>query len=87
MEGTISTSEVNGITIQESPSGTFFHLIYEDSGKIIFLHAGDFGVSTTKNYYCATTEAEIQAVIDAQVLFYDTTSEISEECESTFFED
>jgi hypothetical protein len=87
MEGTISTSEVNGVTIQESPSGTFYHLIYENDGKIVFLSEGDFGVSTTKNYYCATTEAEIQAVIDAQVLFYDTTSEISEDCESTFFED
>lgn len=87
MEGTISTTEVNGVTIQESPSGTFFHLLYENSGKIIFFQEGDLSISTTQNYYCATTEAEIQAVIDAQVLFYDITSEISQQCESTFFKD
>jgi len=87
MEGTIITSEVNGVTIQESPSGAFFHLLYEDSGKIIFLQEGNLSISTIQNYYCATTESEIQAVIDAQVLFYDITSEISEECESTFFKD
>ncbi len=85
MEGTIITSEINGITIKESPIGTFFHLIYDDEGKIIYLDEGDFAVSTTQNYYCATTEEEIKSVIDAQVLSFDTTSELSEICESTFF--
>lgn len=85
MEGTIRTSQVNGATIKESPSGNFFHLIYNDAGKIIFLQEGELGVATTANYYCATTEEEVQSVIDAQVLFYDKTSEISEECETTFF--
>jgi hypothetical protein len=35
MEGIITTSEVNGTTIKESPIGTFFHLIYDDEGEII----------------------------------------------------
>jgi hypothetical protein len=85
MEGIITTSEVNGTTIKESPIGTFFHLIYDDEGRIIYFDEGDFRVSTTNNYYCATTEEEIKSVIDAQVLSFDTTSEISEICESTFF--
>lgn len=85
MEGLITTTSSNGVSIKEGPRGNYFHLIYNDDGKVVYLSEGDVAIGTTGNYYCATTQAEIQAVIDTNILYFDDTSEISDECVGNFF--
>jgi len=85
MEGLITTTSSGGVSIKEGPRGIYFHLIYNDDGKVVYLSEGDVAISTTRNYYCATTRGEVQAVIDANILYFDDTSEISDECVADFF--
>jgi len=85
MVSELTTHEVNGTTIYESPRGVQYHLIYDDEGLIHLLYRGDFSISTTKNMVCSVDASDIEDAIDANVLFYDDRSEVDHDCLNEFF--
>lgn len=85
MSSELTTYEVGGTTIFESPRGDNYHLIYDNDGLILLLYFGDFSVSTSKNLVCSPNVVDIQDAIDSNVLFFDDRSEIAEDCRTTFF--
>jgi hypothetical protein len=81
----INTYELNGLQINECAKCTAYHLVYDDDGLIHYLAEEEITISTSQNLFVATTQSEVADKIDSNLLYFDSRSEISDDCLKEFF--
>lgn len=72
-------STINGVQCYFSDKKILaYHLVYDDSGKIIVIEHGAIEVGTRHNLFSCTTFEELKAEVMAQGVYFDESTPINE---------